>query len=182
MLPWAFILVAIFVVVAVAAARRHRNLFQNRDYRWTAEQSDSGTDPARAREADHGPDRLGIRPLNERDRQAFLKVWTCVRQRFQSDPKTAVVYADLLMSDLIENHARHAAWRPEKSLDGSLRQKFLSAHDVAIRNQQGHVTLDELRRAFDLYGALFDELVRARSASRPKQLHEDSERMHHHWA
>ncbi|HWB84283.1 MAG TPA: hypothetical protein VG675_09100 [Bryobacteraceae bacterium] len=117
--------------------------------------------------------RAGARNLSEEDRRGFLRVWRSVRERFSSDPSTAVVYADILVSDLMQEHG----WASRSSALAVLDDRYRAAHAIAIKRER--IEPDELRRAIRLYTVLFDELlgnltiVPTEPSPAPKMLHRE---------
>ena len=110
--------------------------------------SDGGAEPK------HKADRR-TRQLTEEEWKRFNGVWQSIRARFDDDPKVAVVYADLVISDLVVSNTRRAA-RPG---DCSLKDKYRTAHELIRSGHAGTVNVEELRQAMSLYAALFDELA-----------------------
>jgi len=103
------------------------------------------------------------RQLTEQELNGFVRVWQSVRMRFDRDPKQAVVYADLLVSDLVANKFE----KRTRAGNCNLNQKYRTVHELIRSGQTITVNTVELRRAMCLYTALFDELVRTgRSHSR----------------
>jgi hypothetical protein len=105
-------------------------------------------------EPKHKADRH-TRQLTEEEWNGFNGVWQSIRARFDDDPKVAVVYADLVISDLVVNNTERAA-RPG---DCNLKDKYRVAHELIRSGHTGTVNAEELRQAMGLYAALFDELV-----------------------
>lgn len=96
-----------------------------------------------------------IRQLTEEEWNGFVGVWQSIRARFDQDPKLAVVYADLLISDLVANNTGKVT----RGGDCDLSDQYRTAHELTRSGHTGTVTAEELRRAMGLYAALFDELV-----------------------
>ena len=94
----------------------------------------------------------GAPALTDEDRDGYLQVWNSVCSRFTSDPKTAVCYADLLMSDIVGDSAEFA-------LERKISQKYNRAHEIADRNRRQGLDPDELALAINLYGAVFAEVL-----------------------
>jgi hypothetical protein len=98
--------------------------------------------------------------LSEQDRQVCEQVWRSVCQRFASDPKLAIVYADLLISDVMGSRLPGGAASARL-----IETQFEAAHAIAEHNRRGEAAAEELKRAMALYAALFDELVGHASAA-----------------
>lgn len=97
--------------------------------------------------------------LTETDRDGFLKVWHSVRSRFASDPRTAVCYADLLMSDILGERAIENS--AVSGLDPETAERYRKAHEIASRNRRQQSNPEELALAMSLYAAVLDEALSA---------------------
>ena len=95
------------------------------------------------------------RQLTDEEWNEFLGVWQSIRARFDDDPRVALVYADLVISDLMVNNTERAA----RSGDCNARDKYRTAHELTRSAHTGTVNPEKLRQAMGLYAALFDELV-----------------------
>jgi hypothetical protein len=109
----------------------------------------------KAAEPEHKVD-YRIRQLTEEEWNGFVGVWQSIRARFEQDPKVAVVYADLLISDLVANKT-----------DCNPNDKYRTAHELTRSGDTGSVNAEKLRRAMGLYDAIFDELVRTGRSHAP---------------
>jgi hypothetical protein len=151
MLAWIVILAAVvLVVLALSAAGRRGPQFQDLE----------ALDPER--ETDRKRWHRRVRRLSDQDRDGFLQVWHSLMQRYQNDPCAAVVYADLLISGLIQERCQRVSKEregPEGYLDRPLRDKYHIAHQIAVHDKRGPVLPDDLNRAMELYAAVFDELL-----------------------
>ena len=93
------------------------------------------------------------RRLTEEEWAGFVGVWRSVRARFDQDPRVAIVYADLLISDLVANNSESG------QRAGDCNFKYRTAHELMKSERTGVVNTEELRRAMSLYATLFEELV-----------------------
>ena len=89
------------------------------------------------------------RELTKEEWNGFLAVWESVRARFEQDPRVAVVYADLLISELLTSNT-----------NCNLNDKYLTAHKLTRTEYSGTVNTEKLKRVMGLYNSLFDELVK----------------------
>ena len=156
---WVVLLVASLIVVVMLFQRRP---MWNRGGGLLQEDIDAGSEANISIRRRSLFDRRGIRRLTEEDRRGFLRVWHSVYERFENDPRAAVLYADLLMSDLIQDEAENPPGEehePEILLDGHLRDKYHTAHAIAIHNKLGPTKTEDLRRAMALYAAVFQKLL-----------------------
>jgi hypothetical protein len=97
--------------------------------------------------------------MSDKDRDGFLEVWRSVCSRFPSDPKTAVCYADLLMSDIVGDPVGDGRHSFQLVLDTGTREKYRRAHEIALRNKWQDSKPDELALAMSLYVAVFREVL-----------------------
>ncbi len=94
--------------------------------------------------------------LAPEDRDGFLLMWASIREDFDVDPRAAVLHADLLISDLMEDSQ---ASTPTPFADPLLDATYQSAHHIAIQARLGDTPIRKLKRAMDLFGVLLDELL-----------------------
>jgi hypothetical protein len=153
------LIVAVFLITAFAADTRHYG-------------DDSPADGADLRVRPPGVDEPAPRPacrtrrLSEEERNGFCHVWNSVCERFADDPRTAVTYADLLLSDLMlqcsagDPATKHGFPGGGK---GILKDEYQTAHAIAAGSRLRNLNSEELAKAMDLYGDLFDNILRAHS-------------------
>lgn len=127
---------------------------------------------------DSGPSRTeetesaGVRALgqwSEKERARFFEVWHSVCAHFDDDPRAAVCYADLLVSDLLHRPAPRMTRdenAPEVVLRGQLRDNYHAAHAIAVHEFSEPIKADDLRRAMSLYRDILDELFAHAQTSR----------------
>jgi hypothetical protein len=97
--------------------------------------------------------RVRPRPLSEEDRRGFIAAWGSVRDHFEDDPNTAVVYADVLVAALM----RQRGMTDDSS--GRLQDQYRLAHEIATHQAPRPLVRDDLGRALGLYAVLFHELL-----------------------
>jgi hypothetical protein len=110
--------------------------------------------------------KLDIRPLQPADRTRFAESWRADQARFVDDPSGAVVEADRLVADLMQVRGYPVGDFEQRAADVSVDhprvvQNYRVAHEVAVRQQRGEVSTEDLRKAMVHYRALFDELLEA---------------------
>jgi hypothetical protein len=175
MVIWAWILIAVaIIVVALLAARAMRQrsttalrerfgpeyerVLREREDRRAAEADLRGRKRQRAR--------LDIRRLTEPSRARFAAEWRELQERFVDQPSDVVVAADGLvgrvMSELgypVDNFAGQARLI---SVDHpTVVEKYRFAHAVCERSQSQQVTTEELRAALLDYRSVFDDLLQS---------------------
>lgn len=142
------IIVALLSMALIFVVKNHRTVFricgnspENDDYRSIDPRSNVQM-PA------------GIIMLTEEDQDGFLQVWESVCKRFAHDPKRAVCYADLLMSDIVDDHPSTRSEGSQLPLDKATAAKYWKAHEIARRNQAQGSNPHELAFAMKLYLAV----------------------------
>ena len=119
------------------------------------------------RELDDRVDRvkhLHIKPLSADTRTRFAEAWRSDQARFVDDPKGAVVEADRLVADLMQVRGYPVGDFEQRAADVSVDhphvvQNYRRAHDIAIREQRGEASTEDLRAAMVHYRALFEDLL-----------------------
>ena len=107
---------------------------------------------------------LHIKPLTPEYRTRFAEAWRSDQARFVDDPKGAVVEADRLVADLMQVRGYPVGDFEQRAADVSVDhphvvQNYRTAHDIAIREQRGQASTEDLRVAMVHYRALFDDLL-----------------------
>jgi len=107
---------------------------------------------------------LHIKPLSADHRARFAEAWRSDQARFVDDPKGAVVEADHLVADLMQVRGYPVGDFEQRAADVSVDhphvvQNYRTAHDIAVREQRGEASTEDLRKAMVHYRALFEDLL-----------------------
>ncbi|MDF2775483.1 MAG: hypothetical protein K0S86_4984 [Geminicoccaceae bacterium] len=107
---------------------------------------------------------LHIKPLAPEQRDRFADAWRSDQARFVDDPKGAVVEADRLVADLMQVRGYPVGDFEQRAADVSVDhphvvQNYRVAHDIAVREQRGEASTEDLRKAMVHYRALFEDLL-----------------------
>lgn len=107
---------------------------------------------------------LHIKPLAPERRDQFADAWRSDQARFVDDPKGAVVEADRLVADLMQVRGYPVGDFEQRAADVSVDhphvvQNYRVAHDIAVREQRGEASTEDLRKAMVHYRALFEDLL-----------------------
>jgi hypothetical protein len=116
----------------------------------------------RQREKEH--EQLDLQPLPPQQLERYRAEWAEVQQQFVDDPEQAVRQADRLAARIMadrgypthnfeEGAAQVAVDHPE------VVQRYRAAHSLAIEQERGQPTTEELRRAVTAYRSLVDVLL-----------------------
>jgi hypothetical protein len=112
---------------------------------------------------------LDIRPLGPAERDRFAGEWHAARERFVDDPAAAVMAADRALGGVMGARGYPVSDFDERyaslTVDhGEVARHYRAGHDIAIKQEQGMASTEDLRQAMIHYEALFDELVRETGA------------------
>jgi predicted nucleic acid-binding protein len=111
-------------------------------------------------------ERLDIRPLPPREREAFAEDWQRVQAGFVDDPERSIALADALLAEVMKARGYPVEDFEQRAADISVEHprivaNYRAAHAIALRRAQGQAGTEELRSAFIGYRSLFEELLRA---------------------
>jgi len=161
MLVWELFLAAILTLVALAGARKCRPLL--RLLRIFARRLQHRTRYSRPKRCPRTHlARVGLSRLSVEDREGFVRAWQSVSKRFETDPGTAIVYADLLIADLIHHLECPGVHGPARRVllhEGVLEDKYRAAHELAFHEKHLPTGVGEFRQAMILYQSLFEQLL-----------------------
>lgn len=108
--------------------------------------------------------KLDIRSLSPQEQQRFSADWQSVQSRFVDDPPGAVQDADTLVAQVME--ARNypvgdfAQQASTVSVDyPDVVENYRAAHRIALRQEEGQASTEDLRQAMVHYRALFQNLL-----------------------
>jgi len=105
-----------------------------------------------------------IQPLGPGDRTRFVESWRRVQARFVDGPGGALTEADQLLRDVMSTRGYPVSDFEQRAADISVDhplvlEHYRSAHEIAVRQNQGQASTEELRQAMIHYRALFEKLV-----------------------
>jgi len=114
-----------------------------------------------------------IQPLSPGDRARFIEAWRRVQARFVDGPEGAVTEADQLLGEVMSTRGYPVSDFEQRAADISVDhplvlENYRSAHEIAVRQTQGQVSTEDLRKAMIHYRTLFDELVGEPERARAK--------------
>jgi hypothetical protein len=107
---------------------------------------------------------LHVRTLSANDRARFEESWRRVQSRFVDGPAGAVTEADQLLGDVMSTRGYPVSDFEQRAADLSVAHpvvlaNYRTAHDIALRQNRGQASTEELRQAMVHYRTLFEELV-----------------------
>jgi len=169
----AVLIVALIAVIAWASAQRRRKESLRLQQRFGAEYvrlvNEVGRPKAEAELAarEKRVASLTLEPLPPADAAKFRDAWVAIQARFVDDPKTSVVEADHLVYDLMAKRGYPMGDFERRAADISVDHpavvsNYRAARAIALRDERGETTTEELRKAVVHYRALFQELLEVR--------------------
>ena len=115
-----------------------------------------------------------IRSLSKEEQQRFTEEWRHTQARFVDDPPLAIREADHLVSEVMRMRGYPMADYDRRVEDLSVDhpdviRTYRTAHQIALTEQEGRATTEDLRRAMVYYRELFDELLETYPAAAPRR-------------
>jgi hypothetical protein len=166
----AVLVVALVAVIAWAQAQKRRKQSLRLQQRFGPEYvravNELGASKAEAELAarEQRLQRLNITALSNADAQRFQQAWRAAQTRFVDDPKAAVVDADHLVYEVMAKRGYPMGDFEQRAADISVDHpnvvsNYRAARAIALRDEQGQASTEELRRALVHYRELFQELL-----------------------
>jgi hypothetical protein len=171
------ILVAVMAVAGVAAflyMRKRRTLrLKSRfgpEYERTVRELGERSRAERALEKRaERTEKYNIRALPTKDHDSLSEEWRRTQALFVDDPNTAVKEADRLVCDVMRRMGYPMVDFDQRAEDLSVDhphvvKNYRAAHEIAIANEDGKATTEDMRQAMVYYRDLFDELLETQPA------------------
>lgn len=157
--------IAVSVYLSTRRTRRLRERFGGTEYdrarkdAGSRRRTESGLDERAARVS-----RFNVQPLAPADRTRFEDAWRRLQPRFVDGPGGAVAEADQLMRDVMSARGYPVTEFEQRAADISVDhplvvENYRTAHEIALRQQKGQATTEDLRLAMIHYRTLFEDLV-----------------------
>jgi hypothetical protein len=113
-------------------------------------------------------ERFNITALAPADAARFAQAWNELQLRFVDDPKAAVAQADRMVYEVMTKRGYPMADFEHRAADISVGYpgvvaNYRAARAIALRDERGEASTEELRKAVVHYRALFQELLEVRS-------------------
>ncbi len=108
--------------------------------------------------------RLSIRPLPRDVSTRYVQKWNDQQARFVDEPKEAVVEAHHLVEEVMKERGYPIGEFDQRAADISVDhprvvEHYRAAHEIAMRDQRGQASTEDLRAAMIHYRDLFRELL-----------------------
>jgi len=116
------------------------------------------------KEREKRAERFDIVPLTPSDAARFVQAWRTLQGGFVDNPKGVVVQADQLVRELMVKRGYPMGDFEHRAADISVDHpevvhNYRSAQIIAMRDERGEASTEDLRKAVVHYRALFDELL-----------------------
>jgi len=108
--------------------------------------------------------RLDIRPLRAEEQARFSDAWKKAQARFVDEPSKAAAEADILVKELMQARGYPVGDFEQRAADISVDHpnvvsNYRAAREIALRNNAGKATTEDIRQAMVHYRSLFEELL-----------------------
>lgn len=173
----AVVIIAVLVVAGLwySGQRRSRDLreqFGPEYKRAVAETGDRGRAEQELAARQKRVSQLEIRDLQPDEQRRFSEEWRAVQAHFVDDPAAAVRDADGLVGRVMQARGYPVGDFDQRAADVSVDhpavvEHYRAAHDVALRQEQGQASTEDLRQAMVDYRSLFADLLGEPQAGNP---------------
>ncbi|HEV2919234.1 MAG TPA: hypothetical protein VG673_08335 [Actinomycetota bacterium] len=163
------VVLAIIALLAVVIARRRRSQglqtrFGSEYPRTVARAGDRRAAESQLAEREQRHRQLDIVDLEPDARARYLEAWRAAQGRFVDDPATATREADTLVTEVLRDRGYPVEDFEQQADDISVEhpevvENYRAAHALALANDQGLASTEDLRQAFVHYRSLFAELL-----------------------
>ena len=108
--------------------------------------------------------KFDIHPLTREEQAQFAEAWRREQALFVDDPAGAVKNADNLVQDVMKRRGYPVGDFNQNAADLSVDhplvvENYRIAHDIALLDEQGRASTEDLRKAMQSYHILFDDLL-----------------------
>jgi hypothetical protein len=107
---------------------------------------------------------LDIRALTPQEQARFTDAWKKAQSRFVDEPSQAAADADVLVKELMQVRGYPVGDFEQRTADVSVDHpnvvsNYRAAREIALRNNAGKATTEDIRQAMVHYRSLFEELL-----------------------
>jgi hypothetical protein len=165
----AFVVGVLVGVVVMYAAQQARTTRLKRQFgpeygRVIADTGDRHRTEAVLEERHRRVRKLSLRSLSATEKADFQEGWPRVQARFVDDPAGALKEADALVGKVMATEGYPLSEFDQRADDISVDhpivvENYRAGHTIALRNQQGRASTEDMRKAMINYRKLFEELV-----------------------
>ncbi len=117
---------------------------------------------------------LNIRSLTPEEQARFTEAWKKAQARFVDEPSQAAAEADTLVKELMQARGYPVGDFEQRAADISVDHpnvvsNYRAAREIALRNNAGKATTEDIRQAMVHYRSLFEELLETTEPATPKE-------------
>jgi hypothetical protein len=117
-------------------------------------------------------EKLKLMSLSSEDQARFTEAWRTLQTRFVDNPRGVVADADRLVRDLMVKRGYPMGDFERRAADISVDHPrvvdaYRSARAIAVRDERGEASTEELRKAVVYYRTLFDDLLEVPARKEP---------------
>src|SRR5438128_1793374 len=108
--------------------------------------------------------KFNIQPLTREESDRFAAEWRAAQERFVDDPRRAVADADRIINEALRLRGYPVGDFDQQAADLSVEharvvEDYRSAHKVAMEDERGQATTEDLRLAMQHYRSLFEHVL-----------------------
>ena len=108
-----------------------------------------------------------LQPLAPADRGRFVEEWRATQARFVDEPAAAIQAADQLVAEAMRARGYPVGDFEQRAADISVDhpnvvENYRAARAIALANERGEASTENLRQAMVYYRALFQDLLETR--------------------
>ena len=164
----AVVIIAIILVAVMASRRAASARLAQRfgpEYEKTIRERGDRTEAERELAArEKRVKQFHIEELPAGARSRYTEEWRTVQTRFVDEPKGAIDEADRLVNQVMRDRGYPAGEFEQQAADLSpdhprVLQNYRTAHEIAVRSEQGEASTEDLRQAMVHYRAIFSDLL-----------------------
>ena len=173
----ALIIVAALVIAYIVSRKRRTEALRQRfgaEYDRAMREYGEGHGESVLQKREKRVERFPLRELAVDEHERFITQWRDVQAQFVDDPKGAVSNADILVGRVMQARGYPVSDFEQRAADISVTHphvvdNYRAAREIALREQKGEATTEDLRNALRYYRSLFDELLQ-RPAGRSREV------------
>lgn len=165
----AIVVLAIVGLLAFLAGRKQRTMrlrdrFGPEYDRVVAKTDDRKEAEAELEARERRRDQFDLRPLDTASAARYKKKWSDTQGRFVDSPSEAIREADGLITSVMRDRGYPMDDFDQRAADLSVEHpdvvnEYRAAHRVAIANERGKASTEDLRGAMIHYRSLFERLI-----------------------
>lgn len=163
------VVIVVLVVLGIVVAQRNRSMRLRQKFgpeydRTVAATASRPEAEKELTKRENRVKRMHIEELPAGARTRYAEEWRTVQTRFVDEPKSALVKADQLVTNVMRDRGYPTDDFDQTVTDLSpdhpqVLQNYRAAHGVVTRTKDGDVSTEDMRQAMVHYRSLFDDLL-----------------------